>query len=1842
MEKVHVDLDVDSPFVKSLQKSFPQFEIEAKQVTDNDHANARAFSHLATKLIESEVDREQVILDIGSAPVRHAHSSHNYHCVCPMISAEDPDRLQRYAERLRRSDITNKRIASKAADLLQVLSAPDSETQSLCMHTDATCSYQGTVAVYQDVYAVHAPTSIYYQAMKGVRTIYWIGFDTTPFMYKSMAGAYPSYNTNWADESVLEARNIGLGDADVQESKLRRVPTFCRKKLRPTDKVVFSVGSTIYTEDRSLLESWHLPNVFHLKGKNNFTGRCGTLVSCEGYVIKKITISPGLYGRVDNLASTMHREGFLCCKVTDTLRGERVSFAVCTYVPATLCDQMTGILATDVSVDDAQKLLVGLNQRIVVNGRTQRNANTMQNYLLPVVAQAFSRWAREYRADLEDERMLGERDRSLAMGCCWTFRTHKITSIYKKPGTQTIKKVPAVFDSFVLPRLSSHGLDITLRNRIKLYLEPAITHAPAITQADVHQLETLQEEAEEVAAAEELREALPPLLPELDGETVEAEIDLIMQEAGAGSVETPRRHIRVTSYPGEEMIGSYAVLSPKAVLNSDKLSCIHPLAEQVLIMTHKGRAGRYKVEPYTGKVVVPEGVAVPIQDFQALSESATIVYNEREFVNRYLHHIATNGGALNTDEEYYKVIRSSEAESDYVFDIDQRKCVRKNDAGPLCLVGELVDPPYHEFAYESLKTRPAAPHKVPTIGIYGVPGSGKSGIIKSAVTKKDLVVSAKKENCAEITRDVKRLRKMDITARTVDSVLLNGSKHAVQNLFIDEAFACHAGTLLALIAIVKPKKVVLCGDPKQCGFFNMMCLKVHFNHDICTEVHHKSISRRCTQTVTAVVSTLFYEKRMRTVNPCTQRIIIDTTGSTKPEKDDLILTCFRGWVKQLQIDYKHHEVMTAAASQGLTRKGVYAVRYKVNENPLYAQNSEHVNVLLTRTEKRIVWKTLAGDPWIKTLTANYPGDFTATLDEWQQEHDAIMARVLDAPVSTDVFQNKVNVCWARALEPVLATANITLTRAQWDTIPPFALDRAYSPEMALNFLCTRFFGVDLDSGLFSARTVPLTYKNQHWDNSPGINMYGLNMTVARELARRYPCILKAIETGRMADIRVDAVKEYSPTTNVVPLNRRLPHALVTEHRNYGVADYSGFLAKLKGSTLLVIGDPIHVQGKRVESLGPSPTATYRSSLDLGIPQEIGKYDIVFINVRTEYKYHHYQQCEDHAIHHSMLTCKALNHLNKGGTCVAVGYGMADRATENILTAVARSFRFTRVCQPRNTQENTEVLFVFFHKDNGNHLQDQDRLGIILNNIYQGSSQHEAGRAPAYRVVRGDITKSSDEAIVNAANSKGQPGSGVCGAIYRKWPSAFDHRPVAVGTARMVDHRPCIIHAVGPNFSRVSETEGDIKLAEAYASIAHIVNTKRINSISIPLLSTGIYSGGKDRVAQSLDHLFAAMDTTDADVTIYCLDKTWESRIKDAIDKRNSVEEIAEEDKPVDVDLVRVHPRSSLAGRPGYSTSEGRIHSYLEGTRFHQTAKDIAEIYAMWPDKAEANEQICLYILGESMPSIRSKCPVEDSEASSPPYTIPCLCDYAMTAERVFRLRAAKKEQFSVCSSFHLPKYRITGVQKIQCSKPVIFSGIAPPAVHPRKYTAIISERTTPEPTEIFSIEEPPNVIPSPTQFLDYGAESLCFDNAVTTTGDSALSLCSSDGASETPEDLSVRRTVSTWSIPSATGFEIKEEATEDEHVYIAEYDQRDYSNVTEILLEFSRAPVQFLSDFKPIPAPRSIRPKICPVPAPRTKVTGPSFGASTLQYSKVYERPPGVARAISEAELDAYIQQQLN
>ncbi len=1704
MEKpvVNVDVDPQSPFVAQLQKSFPQFEVVAQQATPNDHANARAFSHLASKLIELEVPTTATILDIGSAPARRMFSEHHYHCVCPMRSPEDPDRMMKYANKLaeKANKITNKNLHEKIKDLRIVLDTPDAETPSLCFHNDVTCSTRAEYSVMQDVY-INAPGTIYHQAMKGVRTLYWIGFDTTQFMFSAMAGSYPAYNTNWADEKVLEARNIGLCSTKLSEGRIGKLSIMRKKEFKPGSRVYFSVGSTLYPEYRDSLQSWHLPSVFHLKGKQSYTCRCDTVVSCEGYVVKKITISPGITGETVGYAVTNNSEGFLLCKVTDTVKGERVSFPVCTYIPATICDQMTGIMATDISPDDAQKLLVGLNQRIVINGKTNRNTNTMQNYLLPIIAQGFSKWAKERKEDLDNEKKLGTRERKLIYGCLWAFRTKKVHSFYRPPGTQTSVKVPASFSAFPMSSVWTTSLPMSLRQKIKLVLQPKKEEKLLqVSEELVAEAKAAFEDAQEEIRAEQLREALPPLVADKGIEAaaeVVCEVEGLQADIGAALVETPRGHVRIIPQVTDRMIGQYIVVSPTSVLKNAKLTPVHPLADQVKIITHSGRTGRFAVEPYDAKVLMPAGSAVPWPEFLALSESATLVYNEREFVNRKLYHIAIHGPAKNTEEEQYKVTKAELAETEYVFDVDKKRCVKKEEASGLVLSGELTNPPYHEMALEGLKTRPAVPYKVETIGVIGTPGSGKSAIIKSTVTVRDLVTSGKKENCREIETDVLRLRGMQITSRTVDSVMLNGCHKAVEVLYVDEAFACHAGALLALIAIVRPrKKVVLCGDPKQCGFFNMMQLKVHFNHpekDICTKTFYKFISRRCTQPVTAIVSTLHYDGKMKTTNPCKKSIEIDITGTTKPKPGDLVLTCFRGWVKQLQIDYAGNEVMTAAASQGLTRKGVYAVRQKVNENPLYAITSEHVNVLLTRTEDRLVWKTLQGDPWIKQLTNIPKGNFQATIEDWEAEHKGIIAAINSPTPRINPFSCKTNVCWAKALEPILATAGIVLTGCQWSELfPQFADDKPHSAIYALDVICIKFFGMDLTSGLFSKQSIPLTYHPAdsarpvaHWDNSPGTRRYGYDHAVAAELSRRFP-VFQLAGKGTQLDLQTGRTRVVSAQCNLVPVNRNLPHALVPEYKEKQPGPIKNFLNQFKHHSILVVSETkIEVPNKRIEWIAPLGIAGADKSYNLafGFPPQ-ARYDMVFINIGTKYRNHHFQQCEDHAATLKTLSRSALNCLNPGGTLVVKSYGYADRNSEDVVTALARKFVRVSAARPECVSSNTEMYLIFRQLDNSRTRQfTPHHLNCVISSVYEGTREG-VGAAPSYRVKRENIADCHEEAIVNAANSLGKPGEGVCRAVYKRWPNSFIDSATETGTAKLtVSQGMKVIHAVGPDFRKYPEAEALKLLQNAYHAVADLVNKHNIKSIAIPLLSTGIYAAGKDRLEVSLNCLTTALDRTDADVTIYCLDKKWKERIDAVLQLKESVTELKDEDMEIDDELVWIHPDSCLKGRKGYSTTKGKLYSYFEGTKFHQAAKDMAEIKMLFPDDQESNEQLCAYILGETMEAIREKCPVDRNPSSSPPKTLPCLCMYAMTPERVHRLRSNNVKEITVCSSTPLPKYKIKNVQKVQCTKVVLFNPHTPTFVPARKYVEV-PELPAIIPVQADTLDQPPAADGTPLDVTD--------------------------------------------------------------------------------------------------------------------------------------------------------------
>jgi O-acetyl-ADP-ribose deacetylase (regulator of RNase III) len=123
------------------------------------------------------------------------------------------------------------------------------------------------------------------------------------------------------------------------------------------------------------------------------------------------------------------------------------------------------------------------------------------------------------------------------------------------------------------------------------------------------------------------------------------------------------------------------------------------------------------------------------------------------------------------------------------------------------------------------------------------------------------------------------------------------------------------------------------------------------------------------------------------------------------------------------------------------------------------------------------------------------------------------------------------------------------------------------------------------------------------------------------------------------------------------------------------------------------------------------------------------------------------------------------------------------------------------------------------------------------------------------LVQGDITELATDAIVNAANEDLRLlAGGVAGAIRRRGGPTIqrecdDIGGTPVGTAVITTggnlKARYVIHAVGP---RWGEGDEDAKLAQTIESILKLADSKRLRSIALPAISTGIFRFPKKRAA----------------------------------------------------------------------------------------------------------------------------------------------------------------------------------------------------------------------------------------------------------------------------------------------------------------------------------------------------------------------------------------------------------
>ncbi|MGW5664428.1 O-acetyl-ADP-ribose deacetylase [Streptomyces sp. NPDC003758] len=156
---------------------------------------------------------------------------------------------------------------------------------------------------------------------------------------------------------------------------------------------------------------------------------------------------------------------------------------------------------------------------------------------------------------------------------------------------------------------------------------------------------------------------------------------------------------------------------------------------------------------------------------------------------------------------------------------------------------------------------------------------------------------------------------------------------------------------------------------------------------------------------------------------------------------------------------------------------------------------------------------------------------------------------------------------------------------------------------------------------------------------------------------------------------------------------------------------------------------------------------------------------------------------------------------------------------------------------------------------------------------------------AITLVKGDITRQSADAIVNAANSSLLGGGGVDGAIHRRGgPAILEEcralrasrygkglrtgRAVAT-TAGELDAR-WVIHTVGPRFSP-QEDRSEL-LASCYRESLRVADELGARTVAFPAVSAGIYGWPIDDAARIAVEAVRATETAVEEVRFVLFDE----------------------------------------------------------------------------------------------------------------------------------------------------------------------------------------------------------------------------------------------------------------------------------------------------------------------------------------------------------------------------------
>ncbi len=156
---------------------------------------------------------------------------------------------------------------------------------------------------------------------------------------------------------------------------------------------------------------------------------------------------------------------------------------------------------------------------------------------------------------------------------------------------------------------------------------------------------------------------------------------------------------------------------------------------------------------------------------------------------------------------------------------------------------------------------------------------------------------------------------------------------------------------------------------------------------------------------------------------------------------------------------------------------------------------------------------------------------------------------------------------------------------------------------------------------------------------------------------------------------------------------------------------------------------------------------------------------------------------------------------------------------------------------------------------------------------------EESNMSSITLIHGSCADQKADAVVNAANSGLWEGGGICGEIFRragsrelteacsKYRTPLEDGSAVITPAFQMTNARAIIHAVGPDFRR--KPKAFKELFDAYYHSLVVLKENNYHSISFPLISSGIFSGGmKNPAAESVKQCVGAYKKFTADYPDY--------------------------------------------------------------------------------------------------------------------------------------------------------------------------------------------------------------------------------------------------------------------------------------------------------------------------------------------------------------------------------------